>query len=353
MEGGGRKSMKNQEVDMYHQGKAHPPVWAAALLAIAASLLASSPAARVEGKKLRVVTTYSSYASIVEYIGREHVEVSYIVKGNQDPHIVRPKPSLALQLNNTDLLVDTGLDLEMWVPSLQDMAGNPRIMSGQPGYVSVSTGLSVVEKPTSLDRSEGDVHVFGNPHIHTSPLNGKVIAENIAIALRRLLPAHGLLFEANLKKFKEEIDRRVFGEELVKILGSATLCRLAEKGQLHGFLAGKTYQGRPLLERLGGWLKQAEPLRGKKMINYHKNWPYFTQLFGLEVVGYVEPKPGIPPSPGHIARLIEAMKREDVKVLFDANYFEQESMQLVASKTGAVPVIVGLAVGGQEGMNDF
>jgi ABC-type Zn uptake system ZnuABC Zn-binding protein ZnuA len=197
------------------------------------------------------------------------------------------------------------------------------------------------------------VHVYGNPHIHTSPLNGKIVAENIATGLRKVAPQHADLFNANLKRFKDEIDRRLFGAELLAVLGSKTLCSLAEKGKLHDFLSGKSYRGRPLVGLLGGWMKQALPLRGKKIVSYHKNWGYFAKLFGIEVIGYMEPKPGIPPSPGHVASLIEKIRREKVRVLFDANYFDTGKIKFVAEKAGATPVIVALGTGGEPGMETF
>jgi zinc/manganese transport system substrate-binding protein len=316
-------------------------------------LLAVGLEGRAAAGRIRVITTISSYAPIASYIGGDKVEVSSIIKGYQDPHIVRPKPSFALELAKADLLVATGLDLEMWLPALMDASGNRKIMSGQVGYVAASTGINILERPASLDRSEGDVHVYGNPHIYTSPLNGKVIAENIAVGLRKVAPQHADYFHANLKRFKDEIDRRLFGAELLAVLGSQTLCSLAEKGRLHEFLASKSYKGKPLISMLGGWMKQALPLRGKQVVSYHKNWGYFAKLFGIEVIGYMEPKPGIPPSPGHIASLIDKMRREKVRVLLAANYFDTGKVKFAAEKAGATPVIVALACGGEPGMQTF
>jgi len=139
----------------------------------------------------------------------------------------------------------------------------------------------------------------------------------------------------------------------VGMLGAKTLCRLAEKGQLHSFLEKKSYKGAPLMDRLGGWMKEALPLRGKKIVCYHKNWTYFTNLFGIEVAGYMEPKPGIPPSPHHVAELIEMMQREEIKIVLSANYFNVAKVRRVTEKTHAIPVVVGLAVDGQEEMDTF
>jgi zinc/manganese transport system substrate-binding protein len=317
---------------------------------LAAGLLWGSPAS---AKKLDVVVTNSAYHSIAEKIGGDKIVVSHIVEGNQDPHIVRPKPSLAVRLAKADLFVATGMDLEMWAPSLVNMSNNPHIRSGQKGYVSASAGLKIIETPITISRAEGDVHIYGNPHIHTSPLNGKVIAENICVGLKKNAPQHAAYFDNNLKSFKDEVDRRTFGPELVRMLGGKVLTNLAMRGKLIPFLKKKNYKGKPLIDSLGGWMKLALPLQGRKVVSYHKNWGYFSQVFGLEVVEYMEPKPGIPPTPGHVAAVIRKMKEAKVKVMLVANYFDVGKVRKVADKVGAIPVIVALAPGGQKEVKTF
>jgi ABC-type Zn uptake system ZnuABC Zn-binding protein ZnuA len=321
-------------------------------LALALAVLASSNQAQAE-KKINMVVTCSAYQSIAEYIGGDLVTVSHIVKGYQDPHIVRPKPSLAVELSAADLFVATGMDLEMWAPALVNMSNNPDIRSGQKGYVSASAGLKIVETPVTVSRAEGDVHIYGNPHIHTSPLNGKTVAENIYVGLSKIAPRHADLFAENLKKFKAEVDRRTFGPELVKMLGGKVLTNLVQRGKLIPFLEKKQYKGKPLVDYLGGWMKQALPLRGRKVVSYHKNWSYFSQVFGLEIVEYMEPKPGIPPTPRHVANVINKMKELHIKVMLAANYFDVGKVRKVAEKVNAVPVIVALAPGGQKEMKNF
>jgi len=321
-------------------------------LALALYAFAAPSLARAE-KKINVVVTCSAYQSIAEYVGGDKVAVTHIVKGYQDPHIVRPKPSLAVELSTADVFVATGMDLEMWAPALVNQSNNPEIRSGQKGYVSASAGMKIIETPVTVSRAEGDVHIFGNPHIHTSPLNGKVIAENIYVGLSKVAPQHADFFAQNLKKFKNEVDERTFGKELVKMLGGKVLTNLALRGKLIPFLEKKQYKGKPLIDYLGGWMKQALPLRGKKVVSYHKNWSYFSQIFGVEVVEYMEPKPGIPPTPGHVVNVINKMKELNIKVMLVANYFDVSRVRKVSDKVGAIPVIVGLAPGGQEGMNTF
>ncbi|MFH1679377.1 MAG: metal ABC transporter substrate-binding protein [Candidatus Eisenbacteria bacterium] len=323
------------------------------LLGVFIAALLACPPADAEAGKLKVVVTNSAYHSIAEYIGGDKVQVFHIVEGNQDPHIVRPKPSLAVLLKEADLYVTTGMDLEMWSPALVDMSGNSNIRSGQKGYVAASAGLKILETPITVSRAEGDVHIYGNPHIHTSPLNGKVIAENICVGLKKNAPEHSEYFEQNLARFKDEVDRRTFGAELVKLLGGKTLTDLAQSGGLVPFLEKKQYQGKPLIELLGGWMKEALPLRGKRIIAYHKNITYFSQLFGFEIVDYLEPKPGIPPTPGHIASVMEKMRVQNIQVMWAENYFDVAQVRKVAEKVNAIPVIVALAPGGQPGMNTF
>jgi ABC-type Zn uptake system ZnuABC Zn-binding protein ZnuA len=321
------------------------------LMLAAAMMLCFSGTARAA--KLKVVVTSSAYASIARAVGGDKVEVSYIIRGNQDPHIVRPKPSHATTLAKADVFVATGMDLEMWAPALVDMSNNGRIRSGQKGYVSASAGIKIIEAPVTVSRAEGDVHIYGNPHIHTSPLNGKVIAENIYVGLKKNAPAHAAYFAANLKKFKNEVDRRTFGPELVRMMGGKTLTRLAESGRLIPFLEKKQYKGKPLIDYLGGWMGEALPLRGRKVVAYHKNWSYFAQLFGLEVVDYMEPKPGIPPTPGHVANVINKMKKGNIKVMLAANYFDVGKVRSVANRVNATPVIVALAPGGERDIKTF
>ncbi|MCG6915010.1 metal ABC transporter substrate-binding protein [bacterium BMS3Abin03] len=299
--------------------------------------------------KINVVTTLSTYADIVKYIAKDKVTVQYIVEGDQDAHFVRPKPSFAVLLSKADLFVSTGLDLELWVPSLVDMSKNDKIRSGQRGFVAAYDGITLLDKPDVLSRSEGGLHIYGNPHITTNPLNLKIIAENITIGLEKIDPQNSDFYRTNLKKFQEEIDNKTFGEELVKLMGGALLTKLANNGQLINFLKEKEYKGKKMIEYLGGWLKTALPFRGKKIVGYHKNWVYFQALFGFDIVGHVEPKPGIPPSPKHIEELVQEMRKNNVKVLLAANYFDENKVRTICDKVGAEPVIVPMFVNGAPG----
>jgi len=303
-------------------------------------------------EKINVVTTLSTYADIAKKIGGEKVNVQYITAGDQDAHFVRPKPSYAVTLSNADLFVSTGLDLELWVPSLVDMSKNDNIRSGQSGFVAAYDGIDLKDKPTVLSRSEGGLHIYGNPHITTNPLNFKVIAENITIGLEKLDPEGSSLYRANLKEFQNQIDRHAFGEEIVELMGGSLLTRLANSGQLIDFLKEKNYKGQQMINYLGGWLKKGMAFRNKKLVAYHKNWIYFQSVFGIDVVGYVEPKPGIPPSPKHVESLVQDMKKNQVQVVFAANYFDESKVRSICEKVGAKPVIVPIYVDGAPGTED-
>ncbi|MCF7973450.1 MAG: metal ABC transporter substrate-binding protein, partial [Phycisphaerae bacterium] len=187
----------------------------------------------------------------------------------------------------------------------------------------------------------------------TSPINMKVAAHNIAQGLIKADPWHRDDYEANLKAWLNTVDQRLFGTELVDLLGGDQLCELARKDQLIGFLEQQTLAGEPLINKLGGWMQQMLPLRGQSIVTYHKNWVYFLKLYGLHEAGTVEPKPGIPPSPKHVTGLIQKMKEEQLKIILAANYFDQQKIQSVAARTHATAVIVPLYVGGQEDIDDY
>jgi ABC-type Zn uptake system ZnuABC Zn-binding protein ZnuA len=294
---------------------------------------------------VKVVTTLTAYAAIARDVGGDRVEVQAIVAGNADAHFIKPKPSYALMLRDADLFVSTGLDLELWVPVVVNKAGNRNIVDGAPGYVAAFQGIELMQKPLSLDRSGGDVHVYGNPHIQTSPLNATIIARNIATGLCKVDPEGCESYKLNLAVFTNEIARRLYGERLVEALGTEALDPLARTGRLVSFL-----EEHGMVGELGGWLGEGLPLRDRKIICYHKNWVYFTTLFGLSVVDYVEPKPGIPPTARHVAELIDRINTEYIEVLLAANYFERRKPELIAERTGIVPVVVPTSVGGEPGV---
>ena len=302
---------------------------------------------------LKVVTTLPDYAVFAREIGKERVSVTNIVRGEQDAHFIRPKPSFVSQVRDADVLISTGLDLELWLPTVINASGNTHVRSGNPGYVSAAHGMHLLEKPQIISRIEGGVHIYGNPHVTVSPLNMKVAARNIATGLIKNDPEGKEIYKENLQQLLDEIDRRLFGEELIRILGSETLCTMAEKGTLIPFLKEQKFRDKPLLDYLDGWMKEMLPLRGKSTVTYHKNWVYFLKLFGLEEVGTIEPKPGIPPSPKHVTSLVELMRSRNIRAILAANYFDEQKVRTVAKRVNADAVIVPLYVGGEAGIDDY
>ena len=328
-------------------------VLVSAVIISSAALSAYSRPSKEQKAKLQVVTTLPDYAFIAGFIGGDRVSVKAIVRGDQDAHFVRPKPSFATALRNADVLVSTGLDLELWIQTVIDNSGNSRIRSGQKGYVATAAGINLLEKPEVISRAEGGVHIYGNPHITPSPLNIKAIAGNITTGLINNDPAGEEIYLRNLEKFNWQIDEHLFGAELMEMLGGDTLYELAEQDRLIPFLQEQKYDGKPLIEFLGGWMKKMLPLRGTPIVTYHKNWVYFVKLFGLEETGTVEPKPGIPPSPKHVTDLINLMQERNIGIILAANYFDEQKIKTVASRTNAEAVIVPLYVGGAAGVDDY
>ena len=303
--------------------------------------------------KLQVVTTLPDYASLTKEIGGDRISVAHIVRGVQDPHHIRPKPSFVQMVRDADVIITTGLDLELWLPTVVNKSGNKRIRSGEIGYVAVAQGIELIEKPKVISQIEGDVHIFGNPHIMCGPIKARQVARNITTGLIKNDPEARDFYEANLKKFQAELDERLFGSRLVNLIGGDTLCNLAEQDKLMGFLEQNKYKGKPLTDRLGGWMGKMLPLRGMPIIVYHKNWSYLIKLFGLREIGTIETKPGIPPSPQHVTKLVAMMREQGIKIILAANYFDERKVMTVAQRTGAQSVVVPLFVGGAAGCEDY
>jgi zinc/manganese transport system substrate-binding protein len=241
-------------------------------MALAAVSLFARPAL---AQSIRVVTTFPDFADITRQIGKNLVSVESLATGVEDPHGVPMKPSFVPRLNRANLLVLAGLDDEhSWLPALLEVASNPKILLGQPGYIDCSVGIPVLEAPARLDRAEGDLHPKGNPHYMLDPVYAKIAAQNIAAGLTRNFPQHQAEFDKNLKAYLAELD---------------------------------TWIGR--------WEKLAAPLRGVKYVEYHPEWVYFANRYGLKRVGSVELKPGIEPTPNHLVQLAQQIKQEKAQVL--------------------------------------
>lgn len=310
--------------------------------------LAGSPA-----PPLKVVTSLTTYGAIAREIAGDRATVTSIAQGDEDPHFVQPKPSFVALLRDADVFVTTGLDLELWVPALLDRANNRKVSEGGPGYVTAYTGIALLEIPVSLSRSEGDIHADGNPHIHTDPLNAIIIARNILTGLSRVSPSNADYFKGREQDFERRVLEATMGRDLVRILTPAAAFNLLKTGQFDGFLARTNYEGRPLTTRLGGWLKTAQAFAGREIACYHKEWAYFSARFKVTCIAYVEPKPGIPPTPRHVDEVIQLMRARKIPVLFASNYFSRDQIAQVAKKTGATPVVVPENTHGAPGVETY
>ncbi len=321
---------------------------------VACTTLPCAAAPNAAPDPIKVVTSLTTYAAIAREIAGDKAEVVSIAEGDENPHFVQPRPSFVLTLRRADMFVVTGLDLELWVPALLDKASNAKLASGASGFVTVYNGIQLLDVPQALSRSQGDIHVYGNPHLWTDPANAVIIGRNILTGLKRVSPENSAYFDQRYNAWKESVIRAYLGDELVQLLGGAdVVVGLGEQGKLLDFLSSKVYQGQPLIARAGGWLKQAEVFRGEKMVCYHKEWDYFSRAFGIPCVDYIEPKPGIPPTPRHVADVIDLMKRDNIKVLFSTNYYDRGQVQSVADRTNATAVIVSSNTGGAPGTDTY
>lgn len=323
------------------------------LLALLAITSPTKPATPPAAAPVKIVTSLTTYGAIAREIAGDHGTVTSIAQGDEDPHFVQPKPSFVAVLRDADLFVTTGLDLELWVPALLDRASNRKVSEGGPGYVTAYTGITLLEVPTSLNRAQGDIHADGNPHIHTDPLNAIIIARNILTGLTRVAPADAAYFTQREADFEKRVLEATMGQELVGILTPATAFNLLKGDKLFDFLSSNKLQGKPLMDKLGGWLKAGEIFRGKEMACYHREWAYFSHRFQVNCADFIEAKPGIPPTPRHVEDVIAMMKERHIPVLFASNYFNRSQIQQVAEKTGATAVVVPENTSGAPGVDTY
>lgn len=282
------------------------------LAVLAAAVLVFSPVC--EARKLNVVTSTTDMAALAQEVGGEKITVDSIAKGYQDPHFVEAKPSFLLKLRNADLLILVGLQLEIgWLPPLITQSGNPRIQVGAPGYLDASQFAEILDVPTGqITRAMGDVHPLGNPHYWLDPNNGRRIARGIAQKLGEMDPGDNQYFQQRFQDF----DRRLTA---------------AEKN----------------------WDAEMAPYKGRKMVTYHTSWSNFAKHFGLQIAGYIEPRPGIPPTPAHTLEIIQLMKREDVKVVVVEPYFDLKTPNSIGSATGGKVIVLLPSVGGEKQVTDY
>jgi zinc/manganese transport system substrate-binding protein len=280
------------------------------VVACAAWLSAIQPAAA----ELRVVATTSDLAYFAQTVGGNKVHVDAICQGTQDPHFVQARPSYMVTLSRADLVVAVGLELEVgWLPSLIQGARNPDINPGHPGYFEAASAIKPIDIPQGgVDRSHGDIHPFGNPHFWLDPLNAKLAVRALAERMAQLDAENAGVFRANAKAFEQRID-----------------------------------------QKMQQWNAQMAPFRGAKIASYHATFNYFHNRFGLASIGYLEDRPGIPPSPAHLVDLIRQMKEQKVPVIFHESFYDHATSDMVGARAGAKVLILPTAVGGASGTETY
>jgi len=314
------------------------------------------PCCCMASNKLNIVTTTTNLASIAEAVGGDHVSVTSIGSGDEDPHFIQAKPSFMMKAKKADLWICIGMELEIGYEGLiLQGSRNPRIQINAPGHLDVSEGILKLEVPTGkIDRSMGDVHPLGNPHYWLDPYNGRVIATNICRRLKQLDPAHAADYDRNLAAFLLKLDSAMFGEKLAGAIGGERLWQMQIGGRLDKFIEDnnqKVLQIDPNAKgkvlSFDGWLSKLKPFEHAQIVIYHRSWPYFFHRFNLEDVGELEPKPGIPPGPAHILEVINTMKSQNVKVILMEPFYNKLDADAVARKTGAKVVVVPNSVDNQ------
>lgn len=280
-----------------------------AFLGLAALFAAGS----IAGAQLRVVATTPDLASVAREIAGNRANVVALAKATEDPHFVDAKPSFVVTLNRADALVEGGAELELgWLPPLLENSRNSKIAAGAPGHIVASEGIRLLEIPTSFDRSKGDIHSLGNPHFMIDPVAAKTVARNIANHLGQIDPKNAATYNANLAKFNGRIDAK-----------------------------------------LAAWQQQLAPYRGAKIVTYHRDFIYLAQRFGLTIVDELEPKPGIAPSPAHLAQVIGKMRANNVKVILVQPFQNRKTAETVARQTGATVLDTPQQPGAASNTNSY
>jgi zinc/manganese transport system substrate-binding protein len=278
------------------------------------TIILSAGVIRVDADALRVVTTTTDLAALTKAVGGDLIEVQAIARGSQDPHFVDARPSFMRRMRGADLLVYNGLELEIgWLPLLVDGSRNRRLQAGEPGALNASKGLPILEIPTvELDRSHGDVHPEGNPHYTLSPLNGRQVALTISTRLQQLLPDHSERIQLQCEQFIALLDTQI-----------------------------------------SHWEQQARPWQGTQVIAHHKQWEYLAHWLGLDIVAYIEAKPGIPPTPRHVSNLVGLIETDEIPIILRSTFTDERPARRLAERTAARVVELPAAVDAIDNTQDY
>jgi ABC-type Zn uptake system ZnuABC Zn-binding protein ZnuA len=264
------------------------------------------------GEKLNIVTTTTDLADLARNIGGDKVSVISLTKGNQDLHSIEPKPSMIINIKKADILIVVGMDLDLWAKSLVEAARNSKVMIGGKGYLDASVNITKLDIPAKVDASMGDIHIYGNPHYWLSPENGKIISKTILDKLIEIQPTDADYFKKN------------FDEYIVK-----------------------------LDQNIKKWKEMLKPFAGTKIVTYHDSWPYFAKEFNLSIDGFIELKPGIPPSPAHVVSLIQKIKADNVKLILAEPFYDIREAERISKDAGIKYIKVASSVGAFDGTDSY
>ena len=321
-----------------------------ALIGAALGLFASFAQAQGTDSPLRVVVTVPDLGSLAQEVGGDRVAVTVLAKGTEDPHFVDAKPSFIKVLSQADVYIQLGMDLEIgWAPTLLQQARNANVLPGAPGYVDASVAVEPLEVPSgTIDRSMGDIHVFGNPHYLLDPVRGLKVARLIRDRLMALQPASRGYFEERFSAFHQRLGSALVGQDLAHKYDVEKLALLNDHDQLQAFL-----QAQGDAQRLAGWLGRLTNYAGTLAIGDHNQWPYFAQRFRLRVVAFLEPKPGIPPTTKHLQALVKRMQAQHIGLILASAYYDPRHARFLAQQTGAKIAEIANQVGAREGTDTY
>ncbi|MDE2059619.1 MAG: zinc ABC transporter substrate-binding protein [candidate division NC10 bacterium] len=314
------------------------------------SLLSVRASAQEGAKSVAVCATVPDLGSLAREVGGDQVSVTVFAKGTEDAHFIEAKPSFIKALSQCDLYIQMGMDLEIgWAPVLLQNARNAAVLPGGRGYLDASRVIAPLEVPIGpVDRSMGDIHPLGNPHYLSDPVNGLKVARLIRDALVALRPERKPYFDDRFIAFHLRLGTALAGERLARKYDVEKLALLYQHGKLPAFLKGQREEA-----LLRGWLGRMLPYFGTKVVADHNLWPYFARRFGIAVIGFMEPKPGIPPTTRHLSELVEQMRAEGIHVILSASYYDPRHARFLAQQTGARIVNLAHQVGARAGTDDY
>ncbi len=317
---------------------------------ILAAIVMLGVAGFTQAAPLKVCCTVPDLGYLVREIGTDHVRVVVFAKGPEDAHFIEAKPSFVKELSEADLFVQMGLELELgWAPVLLRGCHNSKVQPSARGFLDCSKAIQPIDVPTvAVDRSQGDVHPQGNPHYLLDPVNGLRVARLIRDKLSELDPSHKQQFARQYEQFHKKLAAALVGEKLAAAYDIEKLMIAQDRGQLLNYLKQQNQ-----LDQLGGWLGSVKDLQGTKIVVDHNMWNYFARRFGLQVVAAMEPKPGLPPTTGHLKGVVEQMKQQQVRVVVTSPYFNPRHAEFLAQNTGAKVSLLAHQTEATQGAGDY